>query len=38
MERGYSGRLSVGHPENHFRGNRTFQKQLGLQPKADGLK
>lgn len=33
MEREYSGGLSVGDPENYFRGNRTFQKQLGLQPK-----
>lgn len=33
MGREYSGSLSVGDPENDFRENRTFQKQLGFQPK-----
>ena len=33
MERECSGSPSVGDPENHFRKNRTFQKQLGLQPR-----
>lgn len=33
MGREYSGSLSVGDPENRFRENTTFQKQLGLEPR-----
>lgn len=37
MEREYSGSLSVGDPENHFRENRTFQT-AGTSAKTDGPK